>query len=109
LNPDTPDIPDNAKEAVLAQARLIAERLRNEAGMSFGTRTPAQITWVMSLVTGELVVALSVGEFTYHEANSELIRQREQRGRTAYSTLSLDRGWSPWTEMAPPPSRAAGN
>jgi hypothetical protein len=77
--------------------------------MSFGTRTPAQITRVMSLVTGELVVALSVGEFTYHEANSELIRQREQRGRTAYSTLSLDRGWSPWTEMAPPPSRAAGN
>jgi hypothetical protein len=108
MSPD-PHIPDNAKEAVLAQGRLIAERLRREAGFSFGNRLPAQLIWTISLVTGELVVGLSVGDFTYHETDSELVRQREQRGRTAYSTLLPDREWSPWTEIAPPPSRAASN
>jgi hypothetical protein len=59
-----PAIPDNVKEAVLAQGRPIAERLRREAGFSF-SHTPAQIIWQISLVTSELVVGLSVGDFTY--------------------------------------------
>ena len=105
-----PDIPNNVKVAVEAQGRLIAERLRKEAGMSFGnTNTPAQIIWVVSVATGDTVVGLSIDTLTYHEANGKLIRQREQRGRTAYSTLLPDREWSRWTEIAPPPSRSAGN
>jgi hypothetical protein len=103
-----PDIPDNVKAAVEAQGQLIAERPRREAGFSFNN-TPAQITWLVSLITGELVAGLVIGEFTYHEANGELVRQREQHGRTAYSTLLPDREWSPWTEIAPPPSRSASN
>jgi hypothetical protein len=100
--------PEVPREAILAQGRLIAERLKREAGFSFN-RTPAQIIWTISLLTGELVAGLSIGDLTYHEVNGELIRQREQRGRTAYSTLLPDREWSPWTEMAPPPSRSACN
>jgi hypothetical protein len=94
---------------VEAQGQLIAGRLRREAGFSFGNRTPAQIMWLVSLITGELVAGLVIGDFTYHEANGELVRQRELRGRTAYSTLLPDREWSPWTEIAPPPSRSASN
>jgi hypothetical protein len=92
------------------EGKLIAERLRREAGMSFGNRnTPAQILWVMSMVTGGMVVGLSIGDLTYHDVNRDLYRQREQRGRTAYSRLLPDREWEPWTEIAPPPSRAASN
>jgi hypothetical protein len=60
MSHDTPDIPDSVKKAVEAQGRLIAERLRREAGFSFNN-TPAQITWLASLITGELVAGLVIG------------------------------------------------
>ena len=41
----------------------------------------AQVIWAISPVTGEIVTALTIGDFTYHEVNGELIDQRVQRER----------------------------
>jgi hypothetical protein len=101
--------PRPPRRAIEAQARHLAERLR-DLGWSFGAGTPAQVIHWLNANTGELVVALSIGDLTYHEGNGKLIVQRERAGRLEWTRLGDDgEPVEPWEGIAPPPSRSTFN
>ncbi len=106
-NPDH----DPASEAVAGQIQILADRLLAHIGDAIHDVPDDAIDSGHDIdeQTGELLVSITIGDYTYHEAGDDLIVQTERAGRMEWTRVRDDGTLEPWQVAAPPRSLAASN
>lgn len=99
---------DEAADAISAAVIRLAERLAGLGLISEGN--PGTPGYFADFDSGEMVAAVHTRDGTFWEQGTQLIEQRESKGRMLYRRLD-DQGEpvEDWQDAPPPPSQSAGN